>query len=334
MILVTGGTGILGMRLLYDLCKEVEPVKAIKRKQTNINLVKEVFSFYGDSDGKLFKSVNWIDGNILDIVSLETAISECETVYHCAALVSFNPQENSRMYKTNVEGTANVVNICLDKKIKKLCYVSSVAAIGRVKNGDCITEQTKWKSNPLNSNYAISKYLAEREVWRGIEEGLKAVIVNPTIILGAAQNNNSSGNIITNLKRGSPFYTTGSNGFVDVGNVSETMIQLMKSNIVSERFILVGENLSYKGFLTQGAEIFKVKKPTYKASNWMLEIAWRVAKVISIITGVKPLFTKETLRTSTKSYFYSNEKIKNNLSIAFISVKDSLDYYSKFYLEK
>jgi dihydroflavonol-4-reductase len=334
MNLVTGGTGILGMRLLFDLSRKDEKTKAIKRKNADLNLVKEVFEFYGDENGTLFKKIEWVEGDILDILSIETAIRGCTRVYHSAAMVSFIASENEAMLKTNVEGTANLVNVCLDRNIQKLCYVSSVAAIGRAKDGDAINENTKWKTNSLNSNYGISKYLAEREVWRGIEEGLNAVIVNPTVILGAAQNNQSSGSLFRNIIKGSPIYTSGSNGFVDVRNVSEAMIKLMHSDALKERYVLVGENLSYKALLEQSAISFHHSKPRFKASKWLLEISWRLAYLLSFITKKKPFLTKETARTSDKSYYYSNQKIIEKLAISFYSVKESFDFYSRFYLKK
>jgi dihydroflavonol-4-reductase len=334
MNLVTGGTGILGMRLLYDLSKTDDKTRTIKRKNANLNLVKEVFQFYGDTDGTLFEKIEWVEGDILDILSIEKAIQGCSRVYHCAAKVSFIASENEAMLKTNVEGTANLVNVCLDNNIEKLCYVSSVAAIGRAKDGDEINERTKWKTNSLNSNYGISKYLAEREVWRGIEEGLSAVIINPTVILGAAQNNQSSGSLFRNLIKGSSFYTSGSNGFVDVRNVSEAMIKLMQSDSLKERYVLVGENLSYKKILEQSSISFHHSKPKFKASKWLLEISWRLAYLVSLINRKKPFLTKETARTSDKSYYYSNQKIKDKIAISFYSVKDSFDFYSRFYLKK
>lgn len=331
MNLVTGGTGMLGMRLLFDLSKLPEATRAIVRSKNSLVNVKKIFSFYGDTSGSLFEKIEWVDGNILDVASIENAMQGCQKVYHCAAVVSFVASENKNMFKTNVEGTANIVNVCLANGNVKLCYVSSVAALGKNDNHKSIDEDTKWKSNPLNSNYAISKYLAEREVWRGVEEGLEAVIVNPTIILGAAHNENSSGSLMRRLASGSPFYTRGSNGFVDVRNVADTMIQLMHGNTFSQRFILNGENLSYKKLLDQSAEIWKVSKPKFRAKEWLLEIAWRMAWFVSLFNKNRPFLTKETVAAGNMNTVFSGNKLGKIMPATFYNVNESLMYYSRFY---
>ena len=203
MILVTGGTGLLGTHLLIELCKGDEKIRAIKRERSNLALVEQLFCFYNAENGKqLFSKIEWIDADINDIIELEDAFEGVDTVYHCAAVVSFDPKDYTRTDKINREGTANVVNCCLDAKVKKLCHVSSTAAIGRTKESEVITEKNSWKNTPENSWYAISKYNAEREVWRGIEEGLNAVIVNPCVILGPSDWNSSSSSLFQTAAKG------------------------------------------------------------------------------------------------------------------------------------
>ena len=205
LILVTGGTGLLGAHLLFDLCKEHKRVRAIKRNASSLNTVKQIFSYYSDKHEELFNKIEWVDCDILDITALDNVFDEVTHVYHCAAMVSFDSRDRTVLYDTNVNGTANIVNICLDKKIEKFCHVSSVAALGRSENQSSIKEDVHWKDDKYNSQYAVSKYQAEMEVWRGIEEGLHAVIVNPSVILGPGKWDEGSSGLFGKINKGFKF---------------------------------------------------------------------------------------------------------------------------------
>ncbi len=333
MVLVTGGTGFLGSHLLYHLLNEGEEVRALKRPGSNMDVTKVVFSYYLPDSTDLLKKIEWFEGDLLDIFSLEKALDGIEDVYHCAALVSFQPSDRDRMMHTNIAGTANLVNIALEKNVRKFCHVSSIAAIGRADNDKPIDEEVVWKASGRNSNYAKSKYGAEKEVWRGMEEGLNAVIINPSVILGPGDLFSGGGKLIRLVQKGLAFYTDGVNGYVDVRDVVKAMFLLMKSDISNERFIVSSENVSLKDILFQIAEYTSKPAPRYKATPFMSEIAWRVDKVRGLITGRKPFITKETAQTAGNKYFYTSDKLISALDFEFISVKNSLFDSCEYFLK-
>ncbi|QJB34490.1 NAD-dependent epimerase/dehydratase family protein [Chitinophaga oryzae] len=297
MILVTGGTGFLGSYLIRSLVAAGKPVRALYRKAPSPRLQ--------DLSGK----IEWVQGDILDVCALEDAMQGVTQVYHCAAVVSFQPGHAAGLMKINVEGTANVVNLALDAGVKKLVYVSSVAAIGRAKEQAAIDEDCEWEDSPNNSRYSISKYQGEMEVWRGIAEGLDAVIVNPSIILGAGFWDEGSGTLLKNAWKEFPYYTEGVNGFVDVLDVVKAMVLLMDSPVSGERFILSAGNWGYRQLFTSMAHALGKKPPHIAAKPWMAELVWRLEKVKGLLTGKQPVVTKETARTAQLKVYYDNQKI-------------------------
>jgi dihydroflavonol-4-reductase len=319
MVLVTGGTGLVGGHLIARLLLEGQKVRALKRAGSNMKLVETIL-------GQDFHShlLEWYEGDVLDIYSLMEAMQEVSYVYHAAAVISFQPSDVSNMLKINVEGTANVVNAALTSGVKKLCYVSSIAAIGRALPGESVTEKTPWKASPNNSNYAISKYGAEREVWRGTIEGLDAVIVNPSVIIGPGDWNSGSSKMFKKAYEGLRFYTDGINGFVDVRDVCSSMILLMKSDIKNERFIVSSGNISFRDFFDQVCEAFGKPRPSIKAGRWLAGFTWRFEALRSFFTGSRPLITKETARSASQCYFYSSEKMIKATGFSFISISDSI----------
>ena len=330
MNLVTGGTGLVGSHIILDLIDKGLPVRALKRDKSNLEPIKSIFDFYKKSD--LFEKIEWVNGDILDIPSLESAMDQIENVYHSAALVSFHKKHHKKMYDVNVRGTYNVVNQALSSKVKKIGHISSIAALGR-NNTHYYTEDNKWKNDKNNSYYAITKYGAEREIWRGVNEGLSAVIVNPGIILGPSNWNRSSSTLFKNIYKGLKYYTTGVNGFVDVRDVSKAIISLTNSPIHSERFILVSENLSYKEIFQEIARCLKKEIPIKAASKNMLEIAWRLALLRSYFNGKTPSITKETARTSSQHFYYDASKIKKEISFEFIKTDNSIKNAAAYFLE-
>ena len=249
------------------------------------------------------KKIEWVNADLLNIPELELAFQGVTKVYHCAAWISFNPKHKNKMMQTNIEGTTNIVNLCLAHRIHKLCHVSSVASLGRPRDGSSTNENTPWLNSPENSYYALSKYHSEMEVWRGIEEGLNAVIVCPAIILGPGKWEKGSSMLFKQVWKGLSFYTSGTNGFVDVRDVVNVMIQLMKSKIKSERFILCSESIPFKKTFDYIAEALGKKKPHLKVGPFLSAFSWRIAKIISIISRKSPLITKET-RLSWQQYIY------------------------------
>src|SRR5690554_1920443 len=237
MILVTGGTGLVGSHLLYELTQKHESVKAIYRNEKKLSVVKKVFSYYSKQPDEDFNKIEWIQVDLLDIPLLIEAFKNVSHVYHCAAFVSFEPNKYHELRKTNIEGTANIVNLCIANKVEKLCYVSSVATLGKSLNKTAVDEDALWNPEADNSLYGITKYGAEMEVWRGTQEGLDAVIVNPGVILGESPHNDGSSAIFKLGARGVSFYPTGGTGFVDVRDVVKSMIFLMTSEVKNEQYI-------------------------------------------------------------------------------------------------
>ncbi len=334
MVFVTGGTGFLGAHLLYRLLINGVNIKALRRQQSNNQLLKRVFEFYTENAQELIDKIQWVEGDLLDVYSFENELNDVTFVYHSAAVVSFQPGDKNRMMHTNIKGTANLINISIEKNIEKFCHVSSIAAIGRADNNSIINEETRWIASKRNSAYAISKYGAEREVWRGMAEGLDAFIVNPSIILGPGEINSGSGKLIATIRDGLKFYTSGVNGYVDVRDVVKTMILLMDSDISGERFVVSAENLPYRYLFEMIANELGKSPPIYKASKWMGEFAWRFEQVKGKITGTKPLITKETAKTASNIYKYANNKVIDHLDYQFIPIQQTIHEACDYYINK
>lgn len=312
MIFVTGASGLVGSHLIQSLVAKGKSVKALYRKQ--------IPNFTGA------EKVQWVAGDLLDLPALEGAMENVQQVYHCAAIVSFSAKQAEVMIKANQEGTANVVNVCLEKKVEKLVFVSSVAALGRIREDAPIDETMNWTPETSNSIYGKSKYLAEMEVWRGMAEGLNIAIVNPVIILGAGDWNKGSSEIFKSSYHQFPWYTNGISGFVDVLDVVEAMQLLMDSAIVGERFIISAENLSYKTVFTKIANAFHKKPPSRKVTPLLAAIVWRLEAIKSLFTGKTPLLTKETAATAQAKVYFNNEKfLKTFTSFKYRSIADTIN---------
>jgi dihydroflavonol-4-reductase len=335
MILITGATGLVGSYLTFELLRSGHNVRALKRPSGDLGMLKKVLKLYSDKPDELFSKIEWAEGDILDIFSLEDALEGVEEVYHCAALVSFLPRDKKRLIRINTEGTANLVNAALGKKVRKLCHVSSIAALGRPENqSDLIDENLVWKTSKNNSVYAVSKYGAEREVWRGTAEGLDAVIVNPSIILGVAGASQGSSRLFNAVWEGLKFYPPGKNGFVDVRDVAKAMILLMNSDIRNERFILSIESIEYKRLFDLIAKEMEKPAPHLKISPMLSGLAWRIEKLRSMVTGVRPLITKETAHTAVQQYEYSNEKIRKELGFEFTPIEETVRHFCRIFLSR
>lgn len=332
MIFVTGGTGLVGSHLLFDLLSKGEKVRALRRENSNIELVRTIFGYYSDKADELFNSIEWFDGDMLDPFSLDEALKGIKVVYHSAALVSFKKDDHKSLQDINVEGTRNLVNACLEADIRKFCMVSSIAALGSPEEGeDVVTEKTPWSPEEKRSGYSISKFKSELEVWRGIEEGLNAVIVNPSIILGPGHWGKGSSQLFSTVANGLKYYTKGITGYVDVRDVSRIMVKLMESDITNERFILNGEDCTYEFIFKSIAKQIGMLGPQKYASRRMTEIGWRMAYLQKIFLFKRPSFTKETARAAHNVKHFSNQKIKDALNFEFISIeksiKDTLSHY-------
>lgn len=327
MYLITGASGLVGSQLVFDLISMGKPVKILMRKTSSAALIKRKFKL----TPHLFDKIQIVFGDVLDIFSIEDALQDCTHVFHCAAMVSFNPQKRKEMYKVNVEGTANVVNACLQKGNIKLCFVSSVATLGRGTR-QMINENDWFNQNEKNSYYAISKFAAEREVWRGITEGLDAVIINPSVILGEGNWQSDSSSLFNTIYRGLKFYTQGVSGFVDVKDVSRSMISLTESKISGERFIISSENITYEWLFKAIAKSLNINPPTIKAGVFLSQLAWRLEWVKSVFTGKPTLITNETAYTAQQIYNYDNSKIIGKLDYHFIPVEETVERVCKLFI--
>lgn len=334
MILVTGGTGLVGSHLLVELSKKYEKVRAIRRKYSDIEAVRKVFSYYFNDVSPYFSKIEWVEADIVDTFSLEKAFDGITHVYHSAAIISFNPKEYKRMRKVNIEGTANVVNFCIANDVLKLCFVSSVAAVGKSQKGSMIDESCEWNVETSNYGYAITKHGAEMEVWRGTQEGLDVVIVNPGVILGSGYWNSGSGKIFDKVYNGLRFFTEGVTGYVGVEDVVRSMMKLMNNTVKNERFILVSENWSYKKVFGEIAVVFNKRKSSIKITRLMSQIVWRVSSLISIITKKEPLLTRHSAESIHKKNIFSNAKIKEAIGIEFKPIKGVINQSCSNYIKE
>ncbi|NCU80875.1 MAG: NAD-dependent epimerase/dehydratase family protein [Acidimicrobiia bacterium] len=320
MILVTGGAGLLGSELIRQLLLQGKKVRAIFNKSPLPDFNSEL--------------IEQFQCNILDVVGLETAMQGVQEVYHCAAMVSFAPSSKRELFSINIEGTANVVNAALDAGIKKMVHVSSVAALGRIREGEPITETMNWTEETSNSIYGQSKYLGELEVWRGIGEGLNAVIVNPVIILGCADWKSGSSQIFKSVYDEFPWYTEGVSGFVDTVDVAKSMIALMQSDISNERFIISAENRTYQEVFNWIADGFGKKRPHKKVTPLIAKIVWRLEAIKSMLSKKNPLVTKETATTALAEVTYNNEKLLKFLpDFKYTSIESAIQVTCKQMLQ-
>lgn len=313
MILVTGATGFLGSELAIQLVNAGNNIRCSKRSNSTI---PQLLAPYYDK-------IEWLDADIMDIFALEDALNGVTQVYHCAAWVSLMQKDKQSMIRTNVTGTANIVNLCNEHGIR-LLHVSSIAAIGQALPGKLITENTYLDETNEDDGYAISKLHSEMEVWRGIAEGLDAVIVNPSLIIGPNSGTAGTGALFATVQKGLKFYTQGTGGFVDVEDVAKCMIALMNSGISGERYIISAENISYKDITAQIADGFGLKRPAMLAKPWMMEIAWRGASVLAALTGGKPKMDKVAAQSASLTNNYDNAKIKAAIGIEFKPISETV----------
>ena len=321
-ILVTGGTGFLGSYIIRQLIKQGAAVRATKRKNSRMDLVADVAD-----------KVDWYEADLLDLPALEDCMHTVEKIYHSAAMISFDKKQAATMRKINVEGTANVVNIALDFGVKKMLHVSSIAAIGRRKDGEKISEKSKWERNKRNSNYAISKYQAEQEAWRGYAEGLDMVVVNPSVILGPGFWDTGTGQLFDYIWKGGKFLPLGESGFVDVRDVARFCIASMESDISGERFIVNGENRSFAWITGEIATALGKPKPKIPFRPWMQELAWRAEALRCFFSRKAPLITRETARHASSRHFYENQKSLDRLGFVYTPIRKTIVDTGQLFLE-
>jgi len=324
MILVTGGTGLVGSHLLYFLLQENEKVRAIHRAKSDLNSVKKIFSLYTSEADSLYNKIEWVEASVNDIPALTEAFKNITRVYHCAAIISFDSSEYKLLKKVNIEGTANIVNLSLANDVKKLCYVSSVSTLGSNIIDSFISEETPWNPDEKNSVYAITKYGAEMEVWRGTQEGLDAVIVNPGVILGTSPNNDGSGVIVGLGAKGIPFYPSGSMGIVDIKDVVRAMIFLMNSEVKNEQYIVVGKNITFKELLSKLAVLFEKKPPTKKLSKGIMLFISGIDWLLNKLFNTKRKVVKANVLSMFTNTTYNTDKLRDQFDFKYTPTDETL----------
>jgi nucleoside-diphosphate-sugar epimerase len=321
--LITGANGLVGGHLARHILAMGGTVRATKRVNSNLDFVSDISS-----------QIEWVETDILDVLGLEKAMKGIDFVIHAAAVVSFSPKKKNFMQKVNVEGTANIVNACLENGVKKLAHISSVGAIGRPMKKTDLDETQKWENSELNSYYSNTKYQAEQEVFRGIAEGLDAVIVNPSIVLGQGDLEQSSSQLFKYAWESKKYYPKGTLNYVDVRDVAQATFQLLHSEISAERFILNGGSIPYPNFFETVAE--KLAKPVESklVEPWMGAIAWRWEKAKSIFTGKEPLLTRETVASSASNITFNGNKITQTIDFKYRNIENTIGWVTNNLLEK
>ena len=313
-IFITGATGLVGSYICRYLIKQgYSQIFALRRKESSMSLLA------GEEN-----KITWIIGDVQNPHSYADILPKMDYVIHGAAIISFSPKREKNMYRINIDGTGDLVNLCLEAGVKKLLHVSSTAAIGRLKKVQNISEESKWQTSAFNTKYGISKHFAEMEVWRGIAEGLQAVIINPSVIIGSGFWHNGSSNIFQKVWNGIPYFPVGTNGYVDVRDVAKMSIQLLSSSIVGERFLAVADNLDYKTLFQWISECYGKKGPTSPLSKTLGSIGWRAEALKSVFTGRDPLITKETILQASCTYHYDNTKSLEQLNYSYLDLKNSI----------
>ena len=333
MILVTGGTGFVGAHLLYKLVSMGIPVKAMKRKKSSLKRTQEIFGYYSKNPKALLSKVEWVDADLQDQDSLEKMLEGISKVYHCAGVISFKPEDKELIYKTNLYGTQNLLKAALAKGVEKFCHLSSSSATDKNFTRSYVSEEMVWRPRHKCSDYARTKFLAELSVYEAMTKGLRAVIVNPTNILGPGSWDAGTSQLFQAVWNGLLLYPEGINGFVDVRDVTTAMILLMDSEISGERFIINAENLAYKDVFQWIANALKVEPPRFRFNALESELAWRGVKVYSRLAGKKPPLTKGNLKILNCHYYYLNEKIKQATDIKFIPISKSIEFIGKKFFQ-
>ena len=324
-ILVTGGTGFVGSYIIKHLIEKNYAVKGLRRSHKLPDYIP----------GEVFQKVEWVNGDVLDVVSLQEAMEDVQAVIHSAAIVSFTRRDRKKMYQVNVDGTANVVNVCLEKNVSRLIHISSVAAVGRIAGGGEVTEDRQWQDSNINTHYARSKFKAELEVWRGAGEGLSTVILNPSTVLGFGDWNIGSSRIFKNIYEEFPWYTNGVNGFVDVEDVARVVELLLHSTITEERYIVNGATWSFKRLMDTIAHEFGKRPPSRPTNAFMMALAWRMEKLKSVFTRKAPLLTKESAKVAmSKTWFLSDKLLKALPGFSFTDMEETIKMACEKYMSR
>lgn len=331
MVLVTGATGILGRVIVLELLKKGYSVRATKQKTSDLEEVRQSFRYYTDNSDEIFSKIHWVEVDFQDLESLEMALSGVREVYHCAGKVSFDPRDRDKIYKTNVEGTKNLLYVCQDSSVEKFLFVSSVASLDGINEKGQIDEDSEFNSKIEQSFYAKSKYFSEMEVWRAHAEGLATIIINPATIIGSGNWGRSSGMLVDTFKNQDKTYSGGT-AYVDVRDVAEIAIRLMEQNAFGKRFVISSENKTFEeigNLIRTKLGLGKVKILPDNILHFT-----QYLRILSFLFPKLRMINKANIRAVTTHTPISNQRIKEFLGHYFISVEESLDFHIKNYLQK
>ena len=313
-IFVTGATGFLGSYIVRQLLVDgYDDITCLTRRNGPTELTSDFYD-----------KVRWVMGDILDVPFLSDQLPGVDCIIHAAAIVTFSTKDKKKMIQTASDGTANLVNNAMDCGVQKFLHISSIAAIGRRKPEEDISEKMMFSHSKYDTTYGLSKFLAEQQVWRAHAEGLNVTILNPSMILGAGKWTSSSVQIFSKVKKGISYYPSGTNGWVDVRDVAKATVMCVSEQHDGERFIISAENLSYQTVLQTIAKELKVKGPEKKVNLNLAGIVWRLDAIRSFITGKNPVITKETIQSTSVTARYDNSKSKEMLSLNYRSIKESI----------
>jgi len=334
MILVTGGTGLVGSHLLLKLLESGKKVRATHRKDSDLKAVHKIFSYYHESAvaTSFYDQIEWVEADLNDIPALSIAFQDIIQVYHCAAMISFDSSNSKELRKTNITGTANIVNLAISYKIEKLCYISSISTLDLELGGTKISENFTWYPEKYHSEYAISKHGAEIEVWRASQESLPVIIINPGVIIGPGFWNDASGLLFKRVAKGLNYHFPKVTGFVGVKDVVKLSIKAMDSSISNEHFIAVSENLSFREVLDYVAKSLKKTPPKIELNPWMVTIGWIFQSIGNTFFGMKRQLSSRDHKALFEASYYENEKSKRELNFEYTPIQKVIEETSSFYL--
>lgn len=323
MVFITGATGIVGTHFLLHFLQNDIPVRALKRKDSSLAAVMQLLRYHNMESAA--DRIQWVEGDVNDPVGLILATEGCERVYHCAAMVSFDRSDEELLDLINVKGTENIVNACLTNGINELVFISSTAAIGDREINGSLTEESEWTTNKGRSAYSMSKREAELSVWRAVQEGMKCIIVNPGVIIGPGQWGKSSTSLIESCKNGMRFYPTGSNGFVDARDIIDAVDHLLNKNLWNQRYLLIGENLSFQSLFTEICQQMGTSAPKLKISKNLIRPLWNLIEFLEWIRLNPFPLTSENLSSAYKNVNYETAKMKAT-GFEFRGIQEAVKY--------
>ncbi|MEQ9439938.1 MAG: NAD-dependent epimerase/dehydratase family protein [Cyclobacteriaceae bacterium] len=318
MYLVTGATGLIGSYICRTLLANGYTLRAIKRETSDMRLVEDIQH-----------RIEWVEGDVLDVASLEKYMEGVEGVVHSAAFISYDSRDEGLMQKINVEGTANMVNAGLAQKVKYFLHISSVAAVGKNRLQDLIDETHNINQADGLTGYARSKWLSEMEVWRGISEGLPAAILNPSLVLGPGELDRSSTQIFKYIQEQRRFYTSGVVNYVDVRDVAEVAKKIMEQQLTGERYIVSAGSVTYKTLFDTIAKALDKRAPSIKVGVPLIKWASALDRARTLLTGQKPLVSDELAQVARNTHTYTSQKVKDAVEIRFRLLEETVKWCSE-----